>query len=313
MTNLVSFSTTRAPCWPSKDAYLTNGESGEVAARYLGLPSPACRGHIGASIGASRAKVDAFGDTILPANLPGDGWREQHDTIKWKIRKDSREMGVSLRGEVYCLFAAHIPAAGRDELNKLPSRKRQGLVPDLMLHAQWDGVGPERDILLELKTLHFGASAYPLRDAARCAGVARRAAKLPADYASQARRVDRTYCGSANGEVGPVEAKLRQFDPVCGIVFSSWGEASKDAHALLEVIATAGAKHHVATMWSESVEVARSGLIWMLRRRCGLAALRASARLLLARLCFVRPMGRAADDTSSRALRASCWARRGPR
>jgi len=66
-------------------------------------------------------------------------------------------------------------------------RKRQGLVPDFLIHAPFDG--PERPLLMELKTLHYSTGTYPTRDA-RCHAVLRRANALPAEYANKARRVD---------------------------------------------------------------------------------------------------------------------------
>ena len=77
-----------------------------------------------------------------------------------------------MRTEVYGLFAACIPQAFRNELNKLPIRKRQGLVPDMLINVQWHGLGPVVEQLLELKTLHYSLNTYPTREERRCGAVA---------------------------------------------------------------------------------------------------------------------------------------------
>ena len=60
-------------------------------------------------------------------------------------------MGARCRVEVYGLFAACMPQDGRALAADMPSRKRQGLVPDFLFNLPLDG--PEREILFELKTI----------------------------------------------------------------------------------------------------------------------------------------------------------------
>ena len=165
--NVDSFSTVWVTCWPHPDCYLTNEEFLEVSSRYLGLPSPACEAQAGANITGTRQVLDRFGCNLACLPLLGDGWREQHDNVKWRVVNDARDAGVPVRPEVYGLFAACIPQHGRRLFDALPVRKRQGLVPDLQLHLQWDGTGPERQILFEFKTLHHGPSTYPRADGSR--------------------------------------------------------------------------------------------------------------------------------------------------
>ena len=204
--------------------------------------------------------------------------------------------------EVYGLFAACIPQAGRSQLDREPVRKRQGLVPDFMVHANFAGPGhPEVPALLELKTLHFGSSTYPV-GARRCEAVARRARALPGEYAGKARAIDQKYCGTLAGDTGPVARKLRSFDDVRGIVFGAWGEASPEVEELMMILARTGATH----LWRQlgcSEESAACGLLaWTLRRRWGMTALRENARLKIERLAFV---GRGAQAAADRRLSAS--------
>ena len=217
-TNLDRFSTVWVSAWPTAELQLSSPEFLEVTTWYLGLPSPACAAHVGEPIANTRQVVDQHGARLCTARLPGDGWRIQHDAIKWRIVQDAREMHLRVQPEVYGLFAASIPQAGRRVADGLPRRKRQGLVPDFMVHAALDG--PERPLLMELKTLHYGRATYPERDA-RCHAVLRRARALPAEYAAKAREVDRRYCGTPEGTTGPVEMRLRSFEPVRGLVFGA--------------------------------------------------------------------------------------------
>ena len=59
-----------------------------------------------------------------------------------------------------------------------------------------------------------------------CLVVEKRAEKVAAEYVRKAQRTDQTYCGTAPGTVGPVEARLRTFDKTVPLVFGAFGEAS---------------------------------------------------------------------------------------
>ncbi len=316
--SLDKFSTVWVTAWPTHDAYLSNPEFGEVAATYFALPSPACRPLAGQLIGRTRTTLDRHGLRLTTATLPGDGWRTQHDVLKWRIAEDAKEMGIRCRTEVYGLFAACIPQAGRLRAAHLPARKRQGLVPDFMLTLALDG--PERELLFELKTLHAGPSTYGGCHH-RCEAVARRARRLPAEYAAKAREIDGRFCGTAPGAVGPVEVKLRTYDPVRGLVFGAWGEGSPDVERLLSAFCRVGAARHWQSMQVTSPGAAQGILAWLLRRRWGMTALREAARLKLERLEFVGRGAAAAADrrlaastcAAAAARRAACSFWRGPR
>ena len=292
--NLDRFSTVWVTAMPTREALVTNAEFQEIVAMYYGMPSPACASLVGERIANTRSTLDAYGNRLASLTLPGDGWRTQHDALKWRVFEDAREMQARVRPEVFGLFAACIPREGRARANQAPRRKRQGLVPDLLLHVPVDG--PERPLLYELKTLHYGSSTYVGEDR-RCEAVARRARALPGEYAAKAREADRTYCGSTEGEVGPVELKLRTFEPVRGLVFGAWGEASPQAESLLGALAEVGATRHWRGMRCCDADAAKGALAWLLRRRWGLTALRENARLKLERLELV---GRGAAAAASR-------------
>eukprot|EP00973_Karenia_brevis_P014275 1944250-Karenia_brevis.AAC.1 len=171
--------------------------------------------------------LDAYGFRLCAASLPGDGWRHQHDTIKWTLYEDMRTMGTRVTPEVFGLFAPLLPQAVRNEMGTGPARKRQGLVPDMMACCR-DGLGgPMRDMLLEVKTLHFGTTTYPQSEE-RCRAVARRAAAVNSEYLEKTRGLDRRWHATDHGRIGPVETKLRGYGAVRGLVFGSWAEGSAD-------------------------------------------------------------------------------------
>eukprot|EP00973_Karenia_brevis_P000848 117165-Karenia_brevis.AAC.1 len=62
---------------------MQDGEFVETTCRYFGLPSHACAPLVGQAIGRTRTQLDRYGFKLCPATLPGDGWRDQHDCIKW--------------------------------------------------------------------------------------------------------------------------------------------------------------------------------------------------------------------------------------
>lgn len=82
--------------------------------------------------------------------------------------------------------------------------------------------------------------------------MARRARALPAEYAAKARRIAQGLCSTGRGSVGPVEAHLRTYDPVPGLVFGAWGEASPDVDRLIARFAARGAETHWRDMRAET-------------------------------------------------------------
>ena len=120
--NLDRFSTTWVSAWPDRDACLSNAEFGEVVTLYFGLPSPACEALRGQRIGNTRNVLDAHGLRLTTSSLPGDGWRVQHDALKWRLTEDIRTMQVHATTEVYGLFAPLIPQEGRLHLDGAPRR-----------------------------------------------------------------------------------------------------------------------------------------------------------------------------------------------
>ena len=123
-------------------------------------------------------------------------------------------------------------------------RQRQGIVPDFVFTLPRTEDGAEAEHIFELKTLHVAPSTYAANATERCAAVSKRADALSGEYFTKARRLDRRFSGTVGDDVGPVEARLRRFEEVRGVVFGAWGEASPGAEALLHACADAGAQRH---------------------------------------------------------------------
>ena len=97
--------------------------------------------------------------------------------------------------------------------------------------------------------------------------VEKRAEKVAAEYVRKAQRTDQTYCGTAPGTVGPVEARLRTFDKTVPLVFGAFGEASAAVEQLIDALAEAGADVHWRAMKAKKRQEAKGALVWQLRRR----------------------------------------------
>ena len=130
---------------------------------------------------------------------------------------------------------------------------------------------------------------------------------MAAKYVRKAQHTDQAYCGTAPGTVGPVEAlpveahvrtlmmmmMMRTFDKTVPLVFGAFGEASAAVEQLIDALAEAGADVHWRAMKAKKREEAKGALVWQLRRRWGMAAIRGNARLILDRMQFVEYGGRA--------------------
>ena len=116
------------------------------------------------------------------------------------------------------------------------------------------------------------------------------------------------------GQVGAVETKLLSFPKVEGIVFGNWGEASKATHSLVEALASSRARvaepqsrKKGKTLSEEGVKAVAVGFI---RRRLGVAAVKAQCHSLLGRLDSLGPGAVPAADRRRRALdQERLWAR----
>ena len=210
--------------------------------------------------------------------------------------------------EVFNLFARHIPQAGLSRIESY--RDRQGMVPDFKITLTTGG--QDRQVLHELKCISSSQSRY--RPSWKERGVDKRAEGLHDEYVQKARRADQDHGGVQPGRVGGVESKLLTFPKVEGIVFGNWGEASEGTHALVEALATSRSKvaepqarKKGKTLTEEGVKALAVGFI---RRRLGVAAVKAQCHSLLGRLDSLGPGALPAAHRRRRALdQERLWSR----
>ena len=100
--------------------------------------------------------------------------------------------------------------------------------------------------------------------------------------------------------------RLHRFDPVKGLVFGHFGEASPDVHKLVSALARSAAYR------SQHADDSLHGLLaWHYKRRWSLAAVRGAARLTLTRLASAVGRGTtAAANRRAAAENAVAQARR---
>ena len=123
---------------------------------------------------------------------------------------------------------------------------------------------------------------------------------------AKARQTDQTYCGTAQGTVGPVESKLGSLGKVYGIVVGAFGEASDDVHSLIHHLAVSRVRYagpqvgRRGQVRSEEAEIALTTSF--LRKSLSVCAVRGQARVLLGRLEVIGPGGAAAAMRRNNAL-----------
>ena len=107
-------------------------------ASHLCLPSPSVDlgGWVGKNTVRGGALIDHYGDTVMNCkHLPGDTWRQRHDTGRLAIVNECVNAGLVHDCEVIGLFADLIPSqADNHRWEDLQWRRpRQVLIPDFRL------------------------------------------------------------------------------------------------------------------------------------------------------------------------------------
>ena len=80
-------------------------------------------------------------------------------------------------------------------------------------------------------------------------------------YAGKARKADREYNDTPQGDVGPMEAELLRYGRIDGLAFGAYGEASSDVEQLVQSIAAASALRHWRSMGARNVSEAKAILV----------------------------------------------------
>ena len=174
-------------------------------------------------------------------------------------------------------------------------------MPDfkVALPALVDGAAA-RDALAELKLVRCGStnaapvggSTYPTSGphdvfAGRQCAVEWRESKIQAERERDARSVDSKFCGTQDGDDGPVLLRLRSFGPIVGLVVGHFGEWSAGLHRLLTAAADDAAPRMRAWWGARTDRDSRGRSAWYFRREVAWAGLNANARLKLERAEFV--------------------------
>ena len=111
-----------------------------------------------------------------------------------------------------------------------------------------------------------------------------RAKQLPRIYREKAKNIDRTYCGSADGQVGPVQRRLDEFGDLGCFVVGQFGEGSHDLHQFLIKCANEKSKRLATSTGRPPSDFERSQILQHLRRRLSVCAITAQSSCLLCRL-----------------------------
>ena len=209
-----------------------------------------------------------------------------------------------LSTEVPGIFAPYIHA--REQFDRLPHRRRQGLVPDFK--ADNGGRIDGRVRLGDVKVIHDCPTRYRARHMrGHALAVEQRANAVHAEYHRKARDVDRRYNGCRDDEVGPCGRKLDSFPRIEGFVVGSYGESSKDLLNLLREEAALGAQRCWRDMGARSADEAAGLLYTKLRRNLGIAIVRARARLLIDRVNLILAGNGAREAAQRRASNRFAW------
>ena len=290
---------------PGPSTYIPSPAFAETLCSYICVPSPACRELVGQQIGGQ--VVDIWGDKVQSINLPGDHFRTKHDSLKMKLYNLAIECRVPVTCEVFGCFSSCIPQQGLARIER--GRQRQSMIPDFKFKLQT----PQGQMasLAELKTIAFCQTYH--HPGATKRGVELRADALPSEYLRKAREADRSYCGTAVGEQGPVETRLLAFLPLVKLVVGPNAECSEDLHDLLNTMPESKTKHQCNSRGEAESEWKVASNLTYLRRQLSVCAVRAVADSLLARLQQAGPAGRGEAAAARRRAEAFGREERGRR
>ena len=168
---------------------------------------------------------------------------------------------------------------------------RGGLIPDLVILrfylASSDGLPVTRTY--DVKTIGYSEKYYRASIArGRAADI--RAAEVPADYETKARKVDAEYNGwpyQRGGPPGPVLTLLRSLPPVTGLGVGFAGEFSRDVGQFISAVAEKGAVVPERFGCCHGSDQARGVIASFVRRAFGRTSLRGVARIRQAALAAI--------------------------
>ena len=272
-------------CLPGPDG-LSNPAFAEALALTLCMPSPACKSRLGAQVGNKNGIVDQFGDKVQSAIMPGDHWRTRHDKVKMALNSICTWARLPATVEVFGLFSDLIPAQALSRIEK--GRKRQGMVPDFRLQMPHP-TGGNTFQLAELKVISCCETWYTPSAGGNVRATDKRANGLQGEYRRKAKAVDKEIIAQPTQQRGPIETRLDEFGEILGLCFGAWGEASRDVHVLIQVLAESRLAFTGMQRGRPGSKAELGMLTGQIRRRISLVAVKAQVECLLSKLHQVGP------------------------
>ena len=247
--------------------------------------------------------MDQYGERVILENLPGGHWTTRHNSMEQELASLCAWSGMPAECEPYGLFGHLIP---QEALHRLQQNQRtQVLRPDLRLEVPPTTVkvGPARHLpapqpgeeaaappapvsklysgsyIAEVKVVGLGAKSHYKPGTKAQRAVEKRAKEIPPDYKKKAQDMDRAM--GILGE-GPCQRRLAEL-PILSLAFGAYNEASPDVHTLVALLAAS----RVQTMALQGRQPSPYQLgveVGTVRKRLSIAAARANATLLLARM-----------------------------
>ena len=279
---------------PVRGETIGNTEFHIMWATYFGEKCALLESHEGKGPGGV---IDGYGHKLASAVMEGGGRTKWHDEVKWLIDDWGRQCGVEITTEVYGLFAAVINQS--EELNQLPARKRQGMVPDFMMKLTRNIRSlAELKTISQCKTWHTKAAMKE-----RGGAVAKRARALDKESGYKAREADVKFNGvdPQDPGMGPVQARLESFGRVRSFVVGPRGGLSKDLKSFVALLAETGGERMWRRMGARSPVEARGVIKERVTRSLAITGFRGYARLIANRLGIALGDGKKARKRRLRA------------
>jgi hypothetical protein len=306
---------------PFPGCELDTDEFGVVAARYYGARCPACAPLVGKIIrskgsNADGKELDAYGKTLVNANVGQGLWTKRHDAMLRAISAELYFINNVHKTDAYGVFEGKF-GDGSEEASRLAEaffagdeRRKQGCVPDIDLEVhEVEGIRiVEKPTLYELKQINLRAEYFQVNAwKTRSHAVHRRADTVHTEYLRKLHDVDRaagtpcphtlTQNGScarsdnnlAHGVGGGERHLLNKYGHVRALVFGHFGEFNDGLLKLADDISKSVAKQHHRMLGFKSEAAGRSRAKAGVMRRLSMVALRSTARHVLRGLAIVGP------------------------
>lgn len=306
---------------PFPGCELDADEFGVLAARYYGVPCPACAPHVGKIIRAKGSdangkELDPYGKALVNANVGEGLWTQRHNALLLAISSELDFINNVHKTDAYSVFEGKFGDGSEgarvqaEAFFAADGKRRQGCVPDIYLEPH-EVVGiriVDKKTLYELKQINLRPEYFQVnawKDPSHAVHV--RAGQLHDEYCRKLHDADRaagtpcphrfTASGSCarsdndlDHNVGGGERHLiDNFGHVRALVFGHFGEFNDGLLKLADDISKSVAHQHHRMLGFKSEEAGLSRAKAGVMRRLSMVALRATARQVLRGLAIVGP------------------------